>query len=215
MGLVFHKNVSAKDQPLQAFDADPSTTFQALLQKLSSQDRAKIETNPMFLVSLYSKPFVSAFAAHIELYHRNWLQSYEPWARSSMIYGYAHHREVVRSLSRTYATHIRCLEYTVDGLESSLAEHSNAVQQGLLPPLLRDFKWFSRQIKLLKSDCDQFLEQQISNLALQDARAQIQEAKDIKQLSYFAFLFVTLSLASSFFGMNVKELDSGSKPVLV
>jgi Mg2+ and Co2+ transporter CorA len=100
-------------------------------------------------------------------------------------------------------------------LESSLAEHSNAVQQDLLLPLLRDFKRFSRQIKLLKSDCDQFLEQQISKLALQDARAQIQEAKDRKQLSYFAFFFVPLSLASSFFGMNVKELDSGSKPVWV
>ena len=93
MGLDFYKNVSAKDQPLQAFDANPSTTFQALLQKLSSQDRAKIKTNPMFLVSLYSEPFVSAFAAHIELYHRNWLQS-------STVYGYAHHRE---RMQRIYA----------------------------------------------------------------------------------------------------------------
>ncbi|KAF2633577.1 hypothetical protein BU25DRAFT_8812 [Macroventuria anomochaeta] len=36
----------------------------------------------------------------------------------------------------------------------------------------------------------------------------MQEAQDLKRISYLAFLFVTLTLTSSFFGMNVKELNS-------
>lgn len=213
MGLDLHMEALLTEQPLQAFPANPTQTFRHLIGSLSTKDCAKIKIDPMFLTSLYSGPFISAFAAHIELYHRNWSQSYEPWARSSAVYGYAHHREAVRRLSRTYATHLRHLRHTIDGLQSNLPEYSSSVQKQLLVPLIRDFERFSEEIDLLKTDCDQFLEQQISKVALQETRSQMREARDIKRLTYFAFIFVPLSLASSFFGMNVKELDSGSTPV--
>lgn len=78
-----------------------------------------------------------------------------------------------------------------------------------------DFEHFANDLEEKRLQCERFLEQQVGKLALQESRAQIRDAKDMQRIAYLAFVFVPLSLVSSFFGMNVKELNSGSTSLWV
>ncbi|KAF2119910.1 hypothetical protein BDV96DRAFT_313376 [Lophiotrema nucula] len=210
LGIDFSEKASVLRQPLRPSTETPSEAFKRELGALTESDCEVIRGYPLELVSLYANPLISAFAAHIELYQRNWSASYEPYANTSVVYGYAYHRDAVRQLAKRYSIHLRYLKHTLDCLK-----RQDPPAKTMLDNLVGDFEHFEREIGSLKANCDQFLEQQVSKLALQDARASMREAKDLKRLSYMAFIFVPLSLTSSFFGMNVKELDAGSTPLWV
>lgn len=199
-------------QPLAS--ETPSATFKDNILALNSEGIAHIISNPLALVSLYSAGLISTFASHVQLCHRNWSVAYEPYAHTSVAFGYAYHRDAVRRLARQYGTHLRYINHTLLSLKR-FTSFNQTSSDGIptLQPLIRDFEHFANEIGEMKKDCHLFLEQQVSKLALQDARLQMREARDLKRISYLAFIFVPLSLTSSFFGMNVKELDSGPTPV--
>ncbi|KAH7633199.1 cora-like Mg2+ transporter protein-domain-containing protein, partial [Sordaria sp. MPI-SDFR-AT-0083] len=46
-----------------------------------------------------------------------------------------------------------------------------------------------------------------SSISISESQRAIQQAEDMAKLTFLAFLFVPLSFATSFFGMNFKELD--------
>jgi hypothetical protein len=218
LGIDFNNNISPLQQPIRESMDSPSYDFETKLASLTKDDATIILKTPLSLVSLYSSSLASSFAAHIQLYQRNWTIAYEPYANTSVVYGYAYHRDAVRQLAKRYATHLRYINHTLDGLRRLSPAHSdpNSVfHVPALSALTADFKHFCHEISALKTNCDQFLEQQVSKLALQDARTSLREARDLKRISYMAFIFVPLSLTSSFFGMNVRELDSGSTPLWV
>ncbi|PSN69384.1 hypothetical protein BS50DRAFT_341128 [Corynespora cassiicola Philippines] len=217
LGIDFNPNASHLQQPLRESTAAPHTAFDNAVTTLSPFDRKRVMDNPLSLVSLYTASVISSFSAHIELYQRNWSISYEPYANTSVVYGYAYHRDAVRQLAKRYTSHLRYLHRTLDNLDRFIASTraSDKASLTLLNAMVADFSHFAKEIGALKSQCDQFLEQQVSKLALQDARASMREAKDLKRLSYMAFIFVPLSLTSSFFGMNVRELGQGTTPVWV
>jgi len=77
----------------------------------------------------------------------------------------------------------------------------------LLENTVTDFEHFARELKDLHSECDSFLEQQVSKISLQEARISMSEGRDLRRLSYLGFIFVPLSLSSSFFSVNVSELN--------
>jgi hypothetical protein len=218
LGIDFNKATSALQQPVRETTATAISAFEVRLFDLGSDDALSVIRHPFSLVSLYSSTLMSVFAAHVELYQRNWSVSYEPYANTSVVYGHAYHRDAVRQLAKRYTTHLRYIHHTLDGLRRLLPGNMDTKSQTHIPALealTADFEHFSLEISALKANCDQFLEQQVSKLALQDARTSMREARDLKRISYMAFIFVPLSLTSSFFGMNVKELDSGSTPLWV
>jgi hypothetical protein len=217
LGIDFN-NISPLQQPIRESMDSPSYDFETKLACLTKDDVTIILKTPLSLVSLYSSSLASSFAAHIPLYQRNWTIAYEPYANTSVVYGYAYHRDAVRQLAKRYATHLRYINHTLDGLRRLSPAHPDPNSLSHVPgldALIADFEHFRHEISALKTNCDQFLEQQVSKLALQDARTSLREARDLKRISYMAFIFVPLSLTSSFFGMNVRELDSGSTPLWV
>ena len=209
LGVDANPKTPAHLQPLRQIVATPGEAFEEALKDMDSDGCKAIASNPLSLVSLYSNALVSAFAAHVELYQRYWDIKFEPFANTSAVYGYATHRDAARHFSMELSTQLRYLNHTIDGLQHIM--HS---EPGL-KELYQDFEHFAREVSTLKQQSNQFLEQQVTKLALQDTRIQMQEARDLKRITYLAFVFVPLSLISSFFGMNVKELDSGSTPVWV
>ncbi|TGO48852.1 hypothetical protein BCON_0228g00100 [Botryotinia convoluta] len=46
----------------------------------------------------------------------------------------------------------------------------------------------------------------VGNLSLQESRKSIQQANSVGRLSVLAFIFLPISLVTSFFGMNIHEL---------
>lgn len=210
MGVDMDDDASAYDQPLLASTQTSSEAFHRCMTSLvlDTGRSELIKNNPLELISIYSATMVTTFAAHLDLCQRHWDITYEPYAYTSVVYGYAYHRDAVRQLVRRYATHLRYINQTIESLNVSGDNEA-------LKPLLLDFENFAQRVSCLRSLCLQFLEQQVGKLALQDTRTQMREARDLQRISYLAFIFVPLSLASSFFGMNVQELGSGPTPVWI
>jgi len=60
--------------------------------------------------------------------------------------------------------------------------------------------------RLLETHVRDTIQLNIGNLALQESRKSIQQANTVGRVSFLAFVFIPLSLATSFFGMNISEL---------
>lgn len=60
--------------------------------------------------------------------------------------------------------------------------------------------------RLLETHVRDTIQLNIGNLALQESRKSIQQANTVGRISFLAFVFIPLSLATSFFGMNISEL---------
>ncbi|KFY26737.1 hypothetical protein V491_01191 [Pseudogymnoascus sp. VKM F-3775] len=200
-----------------------SATIEASLHRLTEQQRRDVCKDPKALLWLYTDAFVQAVACHIELFRREWNILYEPYANISTVYGSSVHRDRVRRLAKEYSQHLRYLNTSLEILRRHLPSKAGegAIDPGWSPnsvssvgTLISDLAFLVQDLEALKSSCNQFLEQQVSRLSLKEARMSIQEAKDLKRLSYVAFVFAPLSLASSFFGMNVQPLD-GSTPLWI
>jgi hypothetical protein len=211
-------NPGSDTQPYLPSAKSPSQIFKGRLLQLVSlhTERQDIVTDPYLLVSLYSTASVASFAAQLELYRRHWRLIYEPWANTSVAHDVSQHRVAVRALSRKYSAHLCYVKHTSLILDCFLTSHPDSVRLTIsLRPLKMDFEHFVSDLEDLKLQCERFLEQQVGKLALQESRAQIRDAKDVQRITYLAFVFVPLNLVSSFFGMNVKELNSGSVSVWV
>ncbi|KAH7070282.1 hypothetical protein FB567DRAFT_217499 [Paraphoma chrysanthemicola] len=207
LGIDANPKTPAHLQPLRQVTETPSVAFANALEQLSQDECTAICSKPKSLLSLYSSGLVSAFAAHLELYQRYWAIKFEPFANTSAVYGCANHRDAARHFALELSTQLRYINHTINELQAVPDE------ENCLAGLLKDFEYFAQEVGALRQQCNQFLEQQVTKLALQDSREQMQEAHDMKRITYLAFIFAPLSLVSSFFGMNVKELDSGSAPV--
>jgi ankyrin repeat protein len=81
-----------------------------------------------------------------------------------------------------------------------------------LNELIQDFENFFEELMILKAAYDQFIEQQVSKISLAEARQSMTEARDLKRLSYLGFVFAPLSLACSFFSINIEPLG-GKAPL--
>lgn len=203
-------------QSMFASSASSTEAFVNELTKLSAAQHAAVVKDPLELIPMHSTSLVLAFAAHVHLCQQSWAMIYEPYANTSVVYGHAYHRNAVRQLTRRYNVYMSYIKHTLTNLEQfRMYACRSSDDFKALEPLIRDFGHFADEIGCLKRLCDQFLEQQVGKLALQDARSQMREARDLKRISYLAFTFVPLSLTASFFGMNVKELDSGPTSVWV
>ncbi|KAI9759178.1 MAG: hypothetical protein M4579_002551 [Chaenotheca gracillima] len=76
-----------------------------------------------------------------------------------------------------------------------------------LSVLIDDYREFHDEVERLKRECETFLQHQIEKLALAEAKRSLDEARSLKRLSFIGFVFAPLNLATSFFGMNIRELN--------
>ncbi|KAH7130817.1 hypothetical protein B0J11DRAFT_578322 [Dendryphion nanum] len=217
LSVDFNSETPSYLQPLRSSILTLSISYVENLQSLTNEGIRDVLHDPLVVLGcLYSTTLVNSFAAQIELYRRLWSARYEPHALISAVYGYAHHRDTVRKLAARVNLHHKYIEHTLPALKNLANRRANTnAEPGpllLVKYLMNDFIYFSSAITALNTDCNMFLEQQVNKLALQDARLSMQEARDLKRITFMAFVFVPLSFTPSLFGMNVRELANDSTP---
>jgi Mg2+ and Co2+ transporter CorA len=173
--------------------------------------------NPLSLVWDYSAGPCGAFASHLELYRRKWEILYQPYANTSAVYGNAQSREYVRREAIELATHLQYMQRSLQSLlqiipESKEKKPRSDMHSSGLDAVIQDLEQLSADLERLKRSYDAFIEQMVSKISLAEARTSMTEARDLQLLSYLGFVFAPLSLASSFFSINIRPLG-GSAPV--
>jgi ankyrin repeat protein len=215
LGVNFGPDTPAIAQPFRPYTATVAEVFQADVQALATEGRTAILSDPAKLISVYAQALIQAFSCHLCLLQDEWTSLYEPHAFTSVAYGNADHRNEIRRLSREYARHTQYIRSSLRNLEQVTATKNGAVvYSSSLGPVITDLEYCLSNTTELKHACERFLEQQVSKISLEETRISILEARDLRRLSYLAFVFVPLSLASSWFGMHVDVLD-GSTPLWV
>ncbi|KAJ5782938.1 hypothetical protein N7457_004712 [Penicillium paradoxum] len=174
-----------------------------MLRSKSETERSEILKEPRILICNYIAGLSESFSCHVELYRRKWNYLYEPHANTSAVYGEAKDRARVRKEAKQLFTHIQYLDQSLLMLKQITGE--TEMKSGIMETV-KDFNQLSRQLKSMKLSYDTFIEQQVSKISLQESRQSMTEARDLQRLSYLGFVFAPLSLASSFFSINIQPL---------
>ncbi|KAK3392425.1 cora-like Mg2+ transporter protein-domain-containing protein [Sordaria brevicollis] len=73
--------------------------------------------------------------------------------------------------------------------------------------IVKDFEHLLKRANTLHKHTSDAIHVLFSSISISESQRAIEQAEDMGRLTFLAFLFVPLSLATSFFGMNFKELD--------
>lgn len=87
---------------------------------------------------------------------------------------------------------------------SSQAPHAGTTRVGFHMNTLRELLEEARSVEALLRDT---LQLHIGNVALEESRHSIRQAKSVGRVTFLAYVFLPLSLITSFFGMNIQELN--------
>jgi len=217
LGVNFDPRAGANSQPFWLSTMTIAAAFEAKLRSLTSEQRQSVIEGPTKVVEICCRELTQAFCCQIQLLQEEWIKLYEPHAFTSIAYGGEVDRDAVRKLVREYARHVHYIAFFLQGLKRASVPENSTVRLQEAPQFsatLEDLEWCLRAVTELRDGCERFLQQQLGKISLEESRMSMQEARDLSRLSYLAFIFVPLSLVSSWFGMNVDVLD-GSTPVWV
>lgn len=78
-----------------------------------------------------------------------------------------------------------------------------------------DLDYLQRKAESLRSQGERSMTMAMSIASISEARRGIRQAKDVFKFTFLASIYVPLSFASSFMGMNVKELGQGHQGIWV
>ncbi|KAL8938929.1 MAG: hypothetical protein Q9211_002980 [Gyalolechia sp. 1 TL-2023] len=79
--------------------------------------------------------------------------------------------------------------------------------------LLADFEYLLQRAKTLARECDHGMATLAYSSVLEESRRSADMAVRVQRLTMIATIFIPLSFACSFWGMNFKELGTGSRPL--
>ncbi|PLB47727.1 hypothetical protein P170DRAFT_465311 [Aspergillus steynii IBT 23096] len=209
LGIDFNTYSTTLDQLVHAYEGTPHESFEARLRSKNEEERRDVLKDPIILIWDYIAALSSSFSCQLELYRRRWNILYEPYANTSVVYGDAGDRDHVREEARQLSIHLqyiqRCLQTLNQAVSRQQTRNPTANESGL-DELIQDFEQMLTQLESLKLAYDTFIEQQVSKISLSEARKSMTEARDLQRLSYLGFVFAPLSLASSFFSINIRPL---------
>lgn len=78
--------------------------------------------------------------------------------------------------------------------------------------LLANFKDLEKRHKVLEEKVDRILTVLANVLTIEDAKKQMDNARDVNRITYLAFIFVPFSFVTSYFSMN-QDFDQGSTKI--
>ncbi|KAJ5573571.1 uncharacterized protein N7459_007998 [Penicillium hispanicum] len=217
LGIDFNKYASPLDQPPWSSDGTPHESFEERLRSTADEERTDVLDDPLSLIWDYMAGLSRSLSCHVELYRRKWKCLYEPHANTSAMYGDATSRAYVRKEARQLSTQIQYLQQSLSRLRQIRSQKLRKItsqpqlrttrpQETGVNEIVRDFEQISQLLESLKSAYDLFIEQQVGKITLQETRQSMTEARDLQRLSYLGFVFAPLSLASSFFSINIRPL---------
>ena len=112
-------------------------------------------------------------------------------------------------------------EHSIRGIIHALNKSRNLGTSGVhkdstaIDPLVEDWSHLLELVQTLAAKCVEGMDIIVSTIQLQESREAIKQARGISRLTLLAFFFLPLSLTTSFFGMNFRELGTGSLSVWV
>jgi hypothetical protein len=81
--------------------------------------------------------------------------------------------------------------------------------------LLRDFEHLQHRARSICKKCARGTAIIMNNNMLAESKQAISQAKRVTRLTFIAFIYIPLSFTTSFFGMNIKQLNEGLIPIWV
>ncbi|MCJ1427623.1 hypothetical protein MMC29_005526 [Sticta canariensis] len=94
---------------------------------------------------------------------------------------------------------------------------NDATKPSKLLPLLEDYTALIKETEVIGLDMQGHLQQIIGTQTIEETKRGLQQADSVRRKAYFgrwltlvAFVFIPLSFSSSFFGMNIQQLGTGS-----
>ncbi|KAK0100603.1 hypothetical protein ONS95_007058 [Cadophora gregata] len=135
--------------------------------------------------------------------------NFHTWSSDGPRSGNSH---LFQNVLGTCLTHQKELTYSMDNLARFLS------RQGLLETsmpatwrdVINDYKALIVQTERTNHEIQAYLQAVQGMDALNETKAAIKQADSVRKLTFVAFVFIPLSFSCSFFGMNIKQLDSGT-----
>jgi ankyrin repeat protein len=218
LGIDFKTGRHAIEQVWRGQSTDClSDWLEASLRGISKAQKERVIENPISLVMLYTTQFIQIAACHLELCRREWTELYERYANTSAVYGNEDNRKQVRKIVKDHSRRLQYLQVSRKRIKCFSDEAESVLDSdddNQLSVLQEDFGNLATEMESLKSAYDTFLEQQVNKISLYESRLSANEARNLNRLSYLAFVFAPLSLASSFFSTSIKPLG-GKTPVWI
>ncbi len=97
-------------------------------------------------------------------------------------------------------------------LDASGSGTSETLAKTMYKSLITDYESLIQRCERLSKRCESSSNLLQSAIALLEAQKSIQQTTEVNKLTKLAFVILPLSLISSVFGMNVAEINPGSKP---
>ncbi|KAI9713379.1 MAG: hypothetical protein M1828_001413 [Chrysothrix sp. TS-e1954] len=122
------------------------------------------------------------------------------WTTEAISTAQLHSREL-KAMQRSIATFISLPEVAANVTKRSF--------RGVLRDydiLIKDCECFSMQIQV-------HLQQEANAAAIEETKKGLVQGESIRRLTVVAFIFLPLNFSTSFFGMNLKELNTGSTSI--
>lgn len=108
--------------------------------------------------------------------------------------------------------HIQSMKGTLHALRRPLIPGSPAEERisEAVQNVLEDFTHLLEQAQTLAAKCIEGINTIVSTTQLKESREGIKQAEGLRRLTLLAFFFLPLSFTTSFFGMNFRELGTGT-----
>lgn len=116
------------------------------------------------------------------------LQSLHPWRRNVVNFGYR-------------------IRESLDAVEERFGKSSKEKSKDW-SKLIANFRVLEKRYKVLEEKVDRIMTVLSNVLTIEEAKKQMDNARDIARITYLAFIFVPFSFVSSYFSMN-QEFDQG------
>ncbi|KAL4935383.1 hypothetical protein BDV06DRAFT_207141 [Aspergillus oleicola] len=106
----------------------------------------------------------------------------------------------------------RAMMLSLTSLSRFLADSEISPQPSSLQlyAIVSDYRELIQESDMIAADLQVLLQQQANLANIEQARRGVEQTDSVRRLSIVAFLFIPLSFTTSFFGMNLRELGTGS-----
>lgn len=95
------------------------------------------------------------------------------------------------------------------------AETHRTIADTASQKLLMDFENLLERANVLRARCNDGVSRVMNRASIMESKRAIAQAERVEQLSFLAYLFIPLSLITSFFGMNLGVVGEGTLPLWV
>ncbi|EPE26482.1 Magnesium transport protein CorA, transmembrane region [Glarea lozoyensis ATCC 20868] len=161
----------------------------------------------------YLGPFLSVIEAYFTYEVLRLRQAHTEWMRMTMITATILGGYQDELLSKRW----RLTRLIIEDFDLMVGKLVSIQEDGVLasPKLQPAFERYRRMLaraRLLEQHIRDDIQLNVGNLSLQESRKSLQQADNIGRISILAFVFVPVSLVTSFFGMNIKEVTGSGAP---